>query len=190
MSEDRQPGSTERSPQAEPEAMSRRTALGYSTALVAGIGATSLVPGAAVAAEAGGESVPMRSVSLEQANRLLAAAVRYVRNHPAIPPMYVLVVDACGEEKASRRMDGNSPAAVVLVPPKARTARAFRTPTIDLGANVTDPGRIASFTSAGFSLLGGGRPIVEGDHVLGAIGVGGGSPDQDDEVARAALAAL
>ena len=72
-------------------------------------------------------------------------------------------------------------ASVALVPAKARTARAFRAATADLATGVTDPARIASFTAAGFSLLGGGRPVVEDDQVIGAIGVGGGSPAQDDE---------
>lgn len=190
MAEQEQTATTRTGSDTEREGLSRRTALGISGALVAGVGAASLAPTAASAAEGDPESVRMRSVSLEQANRIIAAAIRYVRNHSGIPPMFVYVVDACGEEKASRRMDGNPPAAVFLVPPKARTARAFKTPTIDLGANVKDPGRIASFTTAGFSLLGGGRPIVEAGQVIGAIGVGGGSPEQDDEVALAALAAL
>ena len=108
--------------------------------------------------------------------------------------MYVLVVDVAGNEKASRRMDGNGTASLDLVPRKARTAAAFRTSTQDLADRTTDPARIASFTTAGFSLLGGGQPIREGEGeaavVIGAVGVGGGSPEQDDEVALAALAAL
>jgi uncharacterized protein GlcG (DUF336 family) len=104
--------------------------------------------------------------------------------------MFILVVDACGDEKASKRMDGNGPASVVLVPIKAHTSRSFRATTAELAARTTDPARIASFTSAGFSLLGGGRPIIEHDKLIGAVGVGGGTPEQDDEVARAALRAL
>ena len=104
--------------------------------------------------------------------------------------MFVLVVDDCADEKASKRMDGNGPASVTLVPIKARTAVAFRTATADLAARTTDPARIASFTTAGFSLLGGGRPIVENGATIGAVAVGGGTPEQDDEVARAALRGL
>jgi uncharacterized protein GlcG (DUF336 family) len=59
-----------------------------------------------------------------------------------------------------------------------------------LAARTTDPARIASFTSAGFSLLGGGRPIFEHDMLIGAVAAGGGTPEQDDEVAKAALRAL
>lgn len=172
----------------EHDGLSRRRALGYGGAIVAGAAASQLVADSAAAA-GGGSSLPMRTVSLAQANRIIAAGLRYVKD-AGLPPMFILVVDACGDEKASRRMDGNGPASVALVPPKARTAIAFRQPTIALSQNVTDPGRIASFTAAGFSLLGGGRPIEEDGMVIGAVAVGGGSPEQDDEVAEAALEAL
>lgn len=171
----------------EHDGLSRRRALGYGGAIVAGAAASQLIVDSAAAAGSGSDE--MRTISLTQANRIIAAAVQYVKQHD-LPPMFIYVVDACGEEKASRRMDGNSPAAVALVPPKARTARAFRTPTVQLAQGTTDPARIASFVGAGFSLLGGGRPIVEDGMVIGAIGVGGGSPDQDDEVAAAAVEAL
>jgi uncharacterized protein GlcG (DUF336 family) len=173
----------------EHDGLSRRRALGYGGAIVAGAAASQLI--AENASAAGGRgSQEMRTISLAQANRIVAAGVQYVKRHD-LPPMFILVVDACGDEKASRRMDGNSPAAVALVPPKAATARAFRTPTAQLAqSNADNAARIASFVAAGFSLLGGGRPIFEGDMLIGAIGVGGGSPDQDDEVAAAALKAL
>ncbi len=173
---------------AEHDGLSRRRALGYGGAIVAGAAASQLITESASAAGGGG-SIPMRTISLAQANRIIAAAVRFVKDSD-LPAMYILVVDACGDEKASRRMDGNGPASVALVPAKARTAIAFRQPTLSFAQGVTDPGRIASFTAAGFSLLGGGRPIEEDGMVIGAIAVGGGSPEQDDEVASAALEAL
>jgi uncharacterized protein GlcG (DUF336 family) len=176
---------------AEQDGVSRRRALGYGGAVVGGVAASSLLgAGSADASSGHSGSLPARSVSLDQANRIISAAIRYVQTHRGIPPMFVLVVDECGNEKASRRMDGNGPASVTLVPIKARTAVAFRTATADLAARTTDPARIASFTTAGFSLLGGGRPITENGMVIGAVGVGGGTPEQDDEVARAALRGL
>ena len=169
--------------------VTRRRAIGYTGALAAGVTGAQLASESATAAAPGG-SVPMRTLSLAQASRIIEAGIRYVKQNPGLPPMYLLVVDASGDEKASRRMDGNGPASVALVPIKAHTSRSFRAPTADLAARTTDPARIASFTTAGFSLLGGGRPIFEGDQLIGAIGVGGGSPEQDDEVAQAALRAL
>jgi uncharacterized protein GlcG (DUF336 family) len=46
--------------------------------------------------------------------------------------MFIVVVDDCGVIKMSSRMDGNSQASVTVVPPKAVTATAFRTPTATL----------------------------------------------------------
>src|SRR4051812_20742620 len=146
--------------------LSRRKAIGYGGAVAGGLVTAGLLQTDPPAGDdSRDKSIALRSVSLDQANRIIAAAVAYVRAHPKIPPMYVLVVDVCGDEKASRRMDGNGPASVTLVPLKAKTAVAFRTATADLAARTTDPARIASFTSAGFSLLGGGRPITENEAV-------------------------
>lgn len=173
--------------------LTRRQALGYGTALAVGAAA---VAGVAPAAAAEGDEeaaaagpVQLLSVSLAQAKRILGGAERRAREIGV--PVYVVVVDVCGDVKAARRMDGNSPAALTLAPLKARTANAFRTPTATLAERVAgDPARLASFTTAGFTLLGGGVPITEGDVVIGAVGVGGGSPEQDVDVAEAGLAAL
>lgn len=185
---------TDQGQSAGQEPVSRRQVLAYGGAVAGVVAAATLADAApAGAAEADadlvGGSLPLRSVSLAQANRIVSAGIQFVRDNPRLPPMYVLVVDVCGDEKSARRMDGNGAASVVLVPAKARTAAAFRRATVDLAAGTTDPARIASFTAAGFSLLGGGRPIVENGVVIGAVGVGGGTPEQDDEVAQAALRA-
>jgi uncharacterized protein GlcG (DUF336 family) len=170
------------------EGMSRRQALGYGGLATAGLVASQLAAPSATAAERGG-SLATRTISLAQAERVVRAAVRYVKR-TGLPNMYVLVVDSCGDEKASARMDGNGAASVALVPIKAHTARSFGRSTAELAEGNTDAARIASFTTAGFSLLGGGRPIFEDGVLIGAIGVGGGTPDQDDQVAREAIEAL
>jgi uncharacterized protein GlcG (DUF336 family) len=179
---------TSTAPDGGESALTRRRALGYGGALAAGVAVSQVATPEASAAER--KSVPMRSISLAQADRVTAAAVKYVNRTSDMPPMFILVVDASGDEKASRRMDGNGPASIALVPAKAHTSRSFRAATADLAERTTDPARIASFTAAGFSLLGGGRPIFEGDQLIGAVAVGGGTPEQDDEVAAAALRAL
>jgi uncharacterized protein GlcG (DUF336 family) len=66
--------------------------------------------------------------------------------------MFIVVVDDCGVIKMSSRMDGNSQASVTVVPPKAVTANAFRTPTATLAQEGRDPTQLASITGAGFSL--------------------------------------
>jgi glc operon protein GlcG len=137
-----------------------------------------------------GDAAPLTlsSVSLEQAKAVLKAAEREARRLRV--PSFVVVVDACGDVKASTRQDGNSRASLVLAPLKAQTALAFRTATATLAQRTTDPVRAQSFLAAGFTLLGGGVPLLAGGQVIGAVGVGGGSPDQDVLVAEAGAAAL
>lgn len=176
------------------EGTSRRAALGYAALAAAAAAATGVATADGAEASTGssgssGGSLEIRTISQAQAERVVAAAVRHVRRND-LPPMFVTVVDVAGDEKATIRMDGNGGASLLLAPPKARTSAAFRTATATLAANTTDPGRIASFTAAGFSLLGGGVPLRKDGAVIGAIGVGGGSPEQDHAVATAAAAAL
>lgn len=81
------------------------------------------------------------SVSLAQAKRIGAAAEW--RRQIGVS-MFIVVVDDCGVIKMSSRMDGNSQASVTVVPPKAVTANAFRTPTATLaqGGRRSDPARL------------------------------------------------
>lgn len=107
-------------------------------------------------------------------------------------PMVIVVVDDSGIQKAFARMDGTGVASIDLATGKAYTAAAFRTATSDLAERVSqDPARLASFTNApGVVLLGGGVPLKSGDAVVGGIGCGGGSPEQDTECAQAGADAL
>ena len=87
--------------------------------------------------------------------------------------------------------DGNSRASITLAPLKAATALAFRTSTTALAARTTDAVRAQSLLAAGYTLLGGGVPLTTKDGtVIGAIGTGGGSPEQDEQIAQAGAAAL
>jgi uncharacterized protein GlcG (DUF336 family) len=169
--------------------LTRREALGVGTAGLAA-GALLLRPGTAGAAGAAPAAVSRPTVSLEEAKAVLAAAEAKATEIGV--PMYLIIVDDAGQPKASLRMDGNSGAALTLVPPKAFTAVSFKTPTNVLAERVaSDPVRVASFLANGeFTLLGGGVPLAVGGEVVGAIGVGGGTPEQDTEVGLAGAAVL
>jgi glc operon protein GlcG len=71
---------------------------------------------------------------------------------------------------------------------KARLAAAFGKPTAVLLENWRDRPLFAASLNdvlpGGVTLNPGGYPILAGQRVIGAIGVGGGTPDQDDMVAR------
>ena len=179
-------------PQQTPEqqAVSRRQALAVGGGLAAAAAVGSVASAGPAAANGNGDARPqtLLSVGLAQAKAVLKAAEREAARLRV--PSFIVVVDVCGDVKASSRQDGNSRASLTLAPLKAQTALAFRTPTATLAQRTTDPVRAQSLLAAGFTLLGGGLPLTADGQVIGAIGVGGGSPDQDIQVAQAGLVAL
>lgn len=107
--------------------------------------------------------------------------------------MNIAVVDAGGNLVSHVRMDGAWLGSIDIAMGKAFTARAFDMPTKDLGGesqsggslfgiNTTNDGRIVIFA--------GGIPLESEGRVVGAIGVSGGTVDQDQEVAGAGVAAF
>lgn len=135
-------------------------------------------------------SAGRESVTLASAQAMIAAGIAKARELGVA--MAIVVVDESDVLKAFVRMDGNSLASVELVMEKAYTAAAFRAPTHVLAErNQSDPVRLASLLNAPrVTFLGGGYPIMSNGAVAGAVAAGGGSPQQDMEVAEAALAAL
>jgi uncharacterized protein GlcG (DUF336 family) len=130
------------------------------------------------------------SITIAGAHALVAAAVAKALEIGV--PMSIAVVDESGILKAFARMDGAGPAGVDIVQNKAYTALSFRTPTQNLAQRLQDqPTQVASFTTTPrVTLLPGGFPIVVSGNVIGGIGVGGGSGEQDIQVAEAALNAV
>jgi uncharacterized protein GlcG (DUF336 family) len=99
----------------------------------------------------------------------------------------VAVVDAAGHPVALAR--GKNWHGPYLAFGKARLAAAFRKPTGELLDQWADrPLFAASLTSVlpgGVTLNPGGHPLLDADGVcVGAVGVGGGRPDEDADVAR------
>jgi uncharacterized protein GlcG (DUF336 family) len=98
----------------------------------------------------------------------------------------VAVVDAAGHQVALAR--GKNWHGPYIAFGKARLASAFRKPTSTLLEQWAERPLFAqSLTEVlpgGVTLNPGGWPVFDGDDCIGAIGVGGGSPTQDDLVAR------
>jgi uncharacterized protein GlcG (DUF336 family) len=142
--------------------------------------------------QAGGPmSVQRQTISLDAAKALIEAAE--AKSQEISVPMAIAIVDDGGLLKAFHRMDGLDRAvAVDLVPMKAYTAVSFRAPTHMLAEGAKNDVVMAATlaTTPHFTLLGGGYPIMDGQVVVGGLGVGGGSVDQDMQVAEAALAAV
>jgi glc operon protein GlcG len=110
----------------------------------------------------------------------------------------IAVVDAGGHLLAFARMDGARPASVATALTKATTAATLRQATGPLPPGSDAPDVLlnlsiqnAAAASGGkFTTLFGGVPVVVEDQVIGAVGVGGATGEQDAEIARAGIDAL
>jgi glc operon protein GlcG len=72
---------------------------------------------------------------------------------------------------------------------KARTAAIFRRPSKDFEDQVRN-GRVAALALPGATPLQGGVPLLVDGQVVGAIGVSGNTPQEDEDIAKAGAAAL
>lgn len=105
-------------------------------------------------------------------------------------PCVIAVVDSSGSPILLLRMDNAAvPAGVELAPGKARTAALFRRPSGAL-EDAINGSRPAAITAQCFVLMRGGLPIVVNGHTVGAIGVSADTPQHDEEIAQAGIAAL
>jgi uncharacterized protein GlcG (DUF336 family) len=129
------------------------------------------------------------SVTLDQAQAIIEAA-RAKADDIGVP-MNIAVVDAGNNLTAFSRMDGAWLGSIDIAQSKAYTARAFDMPTRDL-AKMAQPGKpLFGIEGASQSVIifAGGIPLTDDETVVGAVGVSGGTPDQDHDVCAAAVAA-
>ena len=103
-------------------------------------------------------------------------------------PQCIVIVDASGETLAQLRMTGAKFLSLKSARAKARTAASIGQETTAIPEAVDSA--IAAATEGDVTRLPGGLPIYQGSALLGGIGVGSGSPDQDITVATAALKAV
>ncbi len=131
------------------------------------------------------------SLSLADARRMLGAAQQKAQDIGV--PSNVAVVDAGGNLIAFERMDGAWLGSIDIAVHKAWTARAFDMPTEDL-AKMAQSGKplfgIHATNHQKVVIFAGGVPVKHGDSVVGAVGSSGGTVDQDQQVAEAAVAGL
>src|SRR6476469_5085880 len=114
------------------------------------------------------DTSPSLKLTIEGAMKLLDAAMAKARDMKV--PECIAVVDAGGHLLAFARMDG-----------------AFAL-SIDTASGVDI--KLAIATQGKRVNLPGGLPVIVDGHVIGAIGVGSGTGEQDREVAAAALGAI
>jgi uncharacterized protein GlcG (DUF336 family) len=108
-------------------------------------------------------------------------------------PMAIAVVDGEGGLQLFKRMDGALPVSTELAISKAYTAAVLRMPTHQVG-ELAQPGAALygiQHTHGGkIVLFGGGYPLCLQGQTLAAIGVSGGTVEQDMLVAQPAVQML
>jgi glc operon protein GlcG len=110
----------------------------------------------------------------------------------------IAVVDDGGHLLAFERMDGARPASGYTAITKATTAATFRQATgpLPAGSTPADPLLNLSLQNAAhasggkITTLYGGVPVVVDGQCIGGVGIGGGSGEQDAQIARAGVQAL
>src|SRR5712691_7752698 len=127
--------------------------------------------------------LPVKKVlTLDAAKKIAAAAEAEAMKRGST--VVICVVDDAGHLLVLHRLDDTQVASVEVGIGKARTAAIFRRPSKDFEDQVRD-GRVAALALPGATPLQGGIPITFDGKVIGAIGVSGESPAQDEEIAIA-----
>ncbi len=130
-------------------------------------------------------------VTLEDARRIIAAAEKKALEIGQ--PMNIAVADAGGNLIAHVRMDNAWLGSVDISIKKAWTSRAFDITTKDLADNSQSGEQffgIHASNNGKVMIFAGGIPLKKDGKVVGAIGVSGGSGEQDHSVAEAGAAAF
>ncbi|THA86732.1 heme-binding protein [Streptomyces sp. A0592] len=130
-------------------------------------------------------------LTTEDAERLVSAA--RTAAEAAGATVSVTVLDAGGHLLAFRRDDRAVLISGETSTRKAYTALQLNAPTADLVDAVRPDGPFHTLPTAldrPLLFIAGGLPVHRDGRLIGAVGVGGGSPDQDHAFAAAALDAL
>ena len=132
------------------------------------------------------------AITLEEAQGIIQAAQQKAEEMGQ--PMNIAVLDNGRQLKAFARMEDAWLGSIDIAIDKAFTAASF--PDFETGdlAEMTQPGQplygLETTNSGRIVIFAGGIPLTRGDDVAGAIGVSGGTVDQDQEVAEAGVAAF
>jgi glc operon protein GlcG len=128
-----------------------------------------------------------KTLTLEAADKIAAAAETEAKKRKAT--VVIVVVDDGGYPLVLKRLNDTQVASVEVGIGKARTAAIFRRPSRDFEEQIKN-GRVASLVLPGATPLQGGVPLIANGKVVGAIGVSGNTPQEDEDIALAGAAAF
>jgi glc operon protein GlcG len=126
-------------------------------------------------------------VTTEQAKKIAAAVVAECMSNKW--NVAVAIADTAGHLVYFERIENTQTASLDIAIMKARSAANYRRPTRAF-ADAIAKGGPAIMTLPFIVASPGGNPIMVGGKVIGAIGVSGVTGDQDEQCAKAGLAAL
>ncbi len=132
------------------------------------------------------DTVPSVKLTIEGAMKLLNAGMAKAKEIGV--PECISIVDQGGHLLTFARMDGAFVLSFESSLMKAKTAASYGEPTGNMLAGVDI--KLAIATQGQRINLPGGLPVIIDGHVIGGIGVGSGTGEQDRVVAEAALGAL
>ena len=130
-------------------------------------------------------------IQLEDARRVIAAAEKKAAEIGQ--PMNIAVADEGGNLVAHVRMNNAWIGSIDIAQKKAFTSRAFDISTKDLAAHSQSGGQFFGIhvsNNGKVMIFAGGIPLKKEGKVVGAIGVSGGSGEQDHAVAEAGAKAF
>ena len=106
-------------------------------------------------------------------------------------PCVITVLDNGGNLVAVHRMDGALLCGIPLSQKKAFTAVSFSGSTDQLASMVQPGAPLYGIQHTGdYIVFGGGVPVIKDGNLIGAIGVSGGTPAQDKDIANAGVATI
>jgi glc operon protein GlcG len=129
------------------------------------------------------------NVNHEQARKAIAGAVANAKTQNL--PMAIAVVDTAGQLVAFERMDNTQFGSIAVSQDKAASAALYRRPTkVFQDALAAGGAGLRILTLRGANAVEGGIPLIIDGKIMGAIGVSGGSAEQDGVVAKAGMDAF
>jgi uncharacterized protein GlcG (DUF336 family) len=136
---------------------------------------------------AGAQLLDRKALSLAEARKIVAAAeTEATKSNLTVA---IAVVDEGGHLLLFERMDDTQIGSVEVAIAKARSAFLFRRPS-KVFEDAVAGGRNALLRLDGAMPFDGGVPLTVAGRVIGAIGISGGTGQQDGQVANAGAAAL
>lgn len=137
------------------------------------------------------DTAPTATLTLAGATRVLDAAMAAAADHGVA--VCISVCDPGGHTVLTARMDGAPLLSQRIADDKAYTVIAFQgLPTSAWwGAIEHEPALVHGITKTPrLIVFGGGAPVHADGHLVGAVGISGGSAEQDAAIAEAAAAAV